>query len=109
MPSKKLVCSAQLGLTLATTAITTVVHLMAEQRIANVESQVGQSVVDKTTDVDVSKSISSATSGGTTEENQIESNTRDLGTTHFAQGETRSGGEAIANSNVRTCALQSKS
>lgn len=101
MPSKKLVCSAQLGLTLATTLITTVVHLMAEQRIANVESQVGQSVVDKTTDVDVSKSISSATSGGTTEENQIESNTRDLGTTHFAQGETRSGGEVITNSNVR--------
>ena len=82
---------------------------MAEQSIVNVESQVGQSVVDKTTDVDVSKSISSATSGGSTQENHIEPNTRHLGTTHFAQGETRSGGEVIANSNVSTCALPRKS
>ena len=81
---------------------------MAEQSIVNVESQVGQSVVDKTTDVDVSKSTNSATSGGTTEENLMKPNTRDLGTTHFAQGETRSGGGVIANSNVRTCALPSK-
>lgn len=79
---------------------------MAEHSIVNVESQVGQSVVDKTTDVDVSKSISSPTPGGNTEENQ--SNTRELGTTHFAQGETRRGGGVIANSNVRTCALPSK-
>lgn len=57
---------------------------MAQQSIVNVESQVGQSVVESTTDVDVSKPVSSATSGGNPEENQTQISTRDQGTTKVA-------------------------
>lgn len=80
---------------------------MAQQSIVNVESQVGQSVVESTTDVDVSKTVGSATSGGLPEGNRTETSTRDQ-TAKVIKEETESGGNVISDSIVSLCFLQSK-
>ena len=85
------------------------IHLvMAQQSIVNVESQVGQSVVDSTTDVDVSKTISSATSGGLPEGNHTETSTRDLETAKVTGEGTESGENVISDSSVSLYFLRSK-
>jgi len=85
------------------------IHLvMAQQSIVNVESQVGQSVVDSTTDVDVSKTTNSATSGGLPEGNRTETSTRDLGTAKVAREGTESGRDVISDPSVSLCFLQSE-
>ena len=77
------------------------IHLvMAQQTIVNVESQVGQSVVESTTDVDASKTLSSTTSGGIFEENRTESTAQDLGTTKTGGEEGGNGATATSNFNV---------
>ncbi|KAF8463524.1 hypothetical protein BDZ91DRAFT_309340 [Kalaharituber pfeilii] len=73
---------------------------MAQQSIVNVDSQVEQSVVDSTTGVDVSKTVSSVTtSGGKLEESHAEITAQDVEVVKSQNGDIEAGGNSILDSN----------